>query len=273
MGDTLDAAKPFNVRVTFHFPIVDNAIIGTPPAGGITDVSQQIDEGDIAYFDLGKNFEAVDAEGRQVPVYANAPGQLDHGKQIGTIHLLSGEGNTVRAKMEFGDPNGEFNYESDGRRDVSVAFTGEFKAIKNVQENPESPDCVIAVFDKQLKPRVESEKITYEFAKTGKLADPVKREAIEWSLTVKKNSKSGKSLAGEVFTDNLSQVGQLIDGSFKVNGEAVSGAYDSDFPGAVLHLPRRLCRVDSDHHVQHQGGGPDGQLDPYRRQPARTEVG
>lgn len=228
VGDTLDAAQPFSVRITFHFPIVDDAMIGTPPAGGITDVSQQINDGDIAYFDLGKNFEAVDAGGRQIPVYVNAPGGADHGKQIGTIHLLSGEGNTVRAKMEFHDPKGEFNYESDGRRDVSVVFTGEFKAVKNIQENPGSPDSVIAVFDKQLKPRVESEKITYEFTKTGKIADPVTREAIEWSLTVKKNSKSGSSLAGEVFTDNLSQVGELIDGSFKVNGEAVSGAYDSD---------------------------------------------
>ncbi|MBY4798121.1 hypothetical protein K6V98_07160 [Collinsella sp. AGMB00827] len=118
--EVIDPDKSFEVEVSFTFPIIKNNLIGTPVANGIADVSQQVDDGDYAFFDLGKNFLAQDASGRSLPVYVSAPGQPEHGMRIGTIELLQKDGEPIRAKMLFHDPNGEFSYETDGRKDIVV---------------------------------------------------------------------------------------------------------------------------------------------------------
>ena len=106
--DTVDPKQPFDVEVTFSFPIIKDTMIGSPAAGGIRDASQQVNDGDYAEFSLGENFKATEASGNSVPVYLQAPGSPDDGKQVGTITLTQDGDGPVTARMNFHDPNGQF---------------------------------------------------------------------------------------------------------------------------------------------------------------------
>ena len=69
--DQIDPAKPFDVTVNFDFKVIKDELIGGPLAGGITERSQQVDDGDYANFTLGENFQATEATGNSIPVYIN----------------------------------------------------------------------------------------------------------------------------------------------------------------------------------------------------------
>ena len=228
--DTVDPEKPFDVNVTFSFPIIKDTMIGTPAAGGIRDASQQVNDGDYAEFSLGENFKATEASGNSVPVYLQAPGSPDDGKQVGTITLTQDGDGPVTARMNFHDPNGQFEFESDGRRDLTVHFTGHYQASEQSSQTPGSNKRFVKVLDKTYPFPTVEEKIQYSLTKAGALDDASTKETITWTSTVKKTSSAGATnLGGETFTDDLSKVGEYIAGSFTVNNQAVNDApvYDA----------------------------------------------
>lgn len=232
LTDTIDPKSDFKVSMTFTFPIVDNNLIKAGAAGGITDVSQQIDAGDYAIFTLGKNLIPNPPEQNKIGVYINAEGDVDNGNQIGTITLTKQEDGTLQARMDFVDPNGKFNYEKDGRKDLTVEFSGMFKLDDEASSTPGSDNNTVEVLDKIFEvPEVE-EKINYEFKKSGKLNDPKTKDSITWTCTIKKSSSLGNptKLGGETFKDGLEKVGKYIPGSLKINDIDVKDedVYDSD---------------------------------------------
>lgn len=228
--DTVDPEKPFDVKVTFRFPIIKDSMIGSPAAGGIDKASDQVNDGDYAEFSLGENFKATEASGNSVPVYLQAPGSPDDGKQVGTITLTQDGGGPVTARMTFHDPNGQFEFESNGRRDLTVHFTGHYQASEQSSQTPGSNKRFVKVLDKTYSFPTVEEKVQYSLTKAGALDDASTKESITWISTVKKTSSAGATnLGGETFTDNLSKVGEYVAGSFTVNNQAIDDAlvYDA----------------------------------------------
>ena len=223
LTDTIDPKSDFKVSMTFTFPIVDNNLIKAGAADGITDVSQQIDEGDYAIFTLGKNLIPNPPEQNKIGVYINAEGDADNGNQIGTITLTKQEDGTLQARMDFVDPNGKFDYEKDGRKDLTVEFSGMFKLDDQASSTPGSENNTVEVLDKKFTVPGVEEKINYEFKKSGKLNDPKTKDSITWTCTVKKSSNLGNptKLGGETFKDSLEKVGKYIPGSFMINEKEV----------------------------------------------------
>ena len=244
LGDTIDPEKPFEIQMDFKFSVIDDKLIGTPVANGLTE-DAQINDGDYAVFNLGKNFKPEDASGTKVPVYVNAPGEADNGKQIGTITLTQGSDRSVTARMDFHSPDGSFNYEADGPREVAVTFTGEFSAAAGEGSEPGSQQGVVKVFDKEYKlPKVEEE-IKYDFTKSGKITDPARRDEILWTVKVSKKSNTGKNLAGEKFTDDLTKVGEYVKDSFKVNDTPVDGAYKAETKSLAYEFPADFDKAEA----------------------------
>lgn len=231
-ANTFDPKSDFNVSMTFSFPIIHNDLIGKDAAAGINDASQQIDKGDYAIFKLGKNLIPNPPENNKIGVYIDAKGDEDNNKQIGTITLTKQEDGTMQARMDFDDPNGNFDYEKTSRKDLTVQFSGMFKLDDQASSTPGSDNNTIEVLDKKIKvPEVE-EKINYEFKKSGVLNDQKTKDSITWTCTIKKSSSLGNptKLGGETFKDGLEKVGKYIPGSLKINDIDVKDedVYDSD---------------------------------------------
>ena len=141
LGDTIDPEKPFEIQMDFKFSVIKNKLLNTPAlANGLTE-DTQIDDGDFAVFNLGENFKPKDPSGTKVPVFIM--GTEDNNKQIGTITLTQGSDRSVTARMDF--HSDEFNYETDGRRDVAVTFTGEFSAAAGEGSEPGSQQDVVKI--------------------------------------------------------------------------------------------------------------------------------
>ncbi|MBY4798120.1 hypothetical protein K6V98_07155 [Collinsella sp. AGMB00827] len=68
------------------------------------------------------------------------------------------------------------------------------------------------------------ERLSYFINKRGRVADPAKRDQIDWEVTInKRNDKNkGVALAKETFKDDLSNVGAFIPESFKLNDQALT---------------------------------------------------
>ena len=229
--DQIDPAKPFDVTVNFDFKVIKDELIGGPLAGGITERSQQVDDGDYANFTLGENFQATEATGNSIPVYINAPGNPDNGKQVGTITLTQNGTGPVNARMDFHNPNGDFDFESDTLKKLTVHFTGHFQAQEQSSGTPGSNDRIVKILDKEYKIPEIKEKIEYDFTKSGKLDDATKRDSITWESTVKKTSDKGSAkLGGETFVDVLPSEVEYTEGSLTVNGKPVDDKkiYDSE---------------------------------------------
>lgn len=225
LGDTIDPEKPFEIQMDFKFSVIKNEQLNTPAlANGLTE-DTQIDDGDFAVFNLGKNFKPKDPSGTKVPVRIKAPGTEDDEKQIGTITLTQGSDRSITARMDF--HSDEFNYETDGRRDVAVTFTGEFSAAAGEGSEPGSQQDVVKIFDKEYKLPKVVEEISYDFTKKGGIVDPAKRDEILWTVEVNKKSNTGKNLAGEKFTDDLSEVGEYVQDSFTVNGAKQAPVFEA----------------------------------------------
>lgn len=225
-GDTIDPDKPFKIKKEFQFPIINDEMLDTDLAEGLTKETQ-VDDGDYWVFPLGSNFKPADATGTEVAVHVNAEGTPEHGKRIGTITLSQDDDGNFTAKMLFGGPDAELDYEPDGRRDVTVTFEGEFWVATDAGGEPGSQQGVVKIFGKEYKLPEVVEEINYNFTKAGKISGP-ELDTILWTVAVDKQSNTKKKLAGETFTDDLSDVGEYVDGSFKVNGDKVEGVYNAE---------------------------------------------
>ena len=226
--DKIDPAKPFDVNVNFSFPIIKNKMIGTPAAGGIDDKSKQVDDGDYADFTLGENFKATDTTGKSIPVRIKAQGDPDNGKQVGTITLSQEGTGPVKARMVFHSEN--FDFESDGKKVLTVYFEGHFQAQKQSSQTSGNEDRFIKVLEKPYYFPTSEKKITYDFTKVGQIDNPTTKKHINWTVNIKKSSNIGVvNLGGETFFDDLSKVGEYVPKSLKINDKEVNdnGIYDS----------------------------------------------
>ena len=220
--DQIDPAKPFDVTVNFKFSVINDALIGGPLAGDITENSQQVNVGDYADFTLGENFKATEATGNSIPVYIKAPGNPDDGKQVGTITLTQNGTGPVNVRMNFHNPKGDFNFESDTLKELTVHFTGHYQAQEQSSGTPGSNDRTVIILKKEYKFPEVPEKITYDFTKSGKLDDLTKRDSITWESKIKKTSDKGSTkLGGETFVDVLPSEVEYTKGTLTINGKAV----------------------------------------------------
>lgn len=241
LTDTIDPKAPFRIAIKFSFPIIKDELLGTPAADGITNKAQQVDEGDFAIFPLGKNFKADKSTPKKIPVRINSPDNpKDHGKCVGTITLEEIDG-TLNAKMHFKGPENIFKYESDHKRVLTVKFYGMFRLCDDSTSNPGENDPNVTILNKNYKvPEVE-EVINYAFKKSGKFVDHKKKDFIDWECTVEKtsNKKNDVHLGGEIFNDDLSKVGEYVEGSFKVNGNGVDdiSIYNKDTKFITYKFP------------------------------------
>lgn len=238
--DTIDPKSFFKVSIKFSFPIIRDDLIDSNLSGNIKDKSQQVDQGDYAIFNFGKNLKPDKSTPDSIPVYINAPGYPDHGRRVGTITLEEQEDGSLYAKMHFNDPNGEFNYETNMEKILTVKFAAKFRADGDSTATPGSEDSVIKILDKEYKLPKAEEIIDYKFVKSGMLDDEVNKDSITWKSTIKKTFNLGKtSLGGEIFSDDLSKVGEYIEGSFKINGKTINDKdiYNKDSKTITYKFP------------------------------------
>lgn len=246
--DQIDPAKPFDVTVNFKFSVINDALIGGPLAGDITENSQQVNVGDYAEFTLGENFKATEATGNSIPVYIKAPGNPDDGKQVGTITLTQNGTGPVNARMNFHNPKGDFNFESDTLKELTVHFTGHYQAQEQSSGTPGSNDRIVKILDKEYKLPEIKETISYKFSKSGKLDDPTKRDSITWESNVKKTSDQGSTkLGGETFVDVLPSEVEYTEGSLTINGETVNDqeVYDSEKKTISYTFPKTFDKDEA----------------------------
>lgn len=246
--DQIDPAKPFDVTVNFKFSVINDALIGGPLAGDITENSQQVNVGDYAEFTLGENFKATEATGNSIPVYIKAPGNPDDGKQVGTITLTQNGTGPVNARMNFHNPKGDFNFESDTLKELTVHFTGHYQAQEQSSGTPGSNDRIVKILDKEYKLPEIKETISYKFSKSGKLDGPTKRDSITWESNVKKTSDQGSTkLGGETFVDVLPSEVEYTEGSLTINGETVNDqeVYDSEKKTISYTFPKTFDKDEA----------------------------
>lgn len=214
----IDPKQPFEITVTFTFPIIKNNNIPGPLSQGIKDVSQQVDENDIANFTLGNHFEAFDDKNESIPVRIVAKNHPDNNKLVGNINITKSNDSKINAQMLFKsdskDYYGAFDYEPETRKDITVQFTGKFKmSDKNPPVDPGSKDRVVKILDKEYKLPDLEDNTYYKFTKSGKIDSQEKKDSITWECNIRKVSDTKPSLAGEKFTDDLRNVGEYIEGS------------------------------------------------------------
>ena len=69
--DTIDPKSFFKVSIKFSFPIIRDDLIDSNLSGDIKDKSQQVDQGDYAIFNFGKNLKPDKSTPDSIPVYIN----------------------------------------------------------------------------------------------------------------------------------------------------------------------------------------------------------
>ncbi|HHT24643.1 MAG TPA: LPXTG cell wall anchor domain-containing protein [Clostridiaceae bacterium] len=229
----LNPKNAFNLKFNFTFPILKDANIPIYESGDPNfDADKQVDEGDFAFLKLGKNFRLLDTLEPNIPIYITTTGQV-----VGNITLgYDATTNEPTAKINFkskpDDPKGQFNYEPDQLQNVTVFFEGRFEAVNKEAQTPPTENDVIQILDKTFKLPEKVSQETTNFAKSGKQLDT---DTVEWTVDVSRTVDNVISDLGNfIFKDNLTNVGQFVPGSFKVNDVVIPDGQVYDSANNVL---------------------------------------
>ncbi len=221
-GGTLSSVDPILLSLAFGVPVQGDTPVPANP----------VRQGDTAVFQLSDAFRV--SEDRTFPV-TSATGIL-----VGHA-TISTDPNTkmTTARIVF---DGEPEVFSGDYADVKVKLLAEF-LYDNSGPGGTGGDHTIVILGKSYNVNVPVVETAYKMAKSG--AADLTKKTITWSVDVTATQgENPASLAGHLFTDDLSQVGVFIPGSFQVGGAAVQPVYENGvlrytFP-AGTQSPRRI---------------------------------
>ncbi|WP_333792067.1 Spy0128 family protein [Muricomes intestini] len=201
-GDVLLDDKAIRVEVSFGVPVLGD---GPGP---------HVEKGDYALILLSDALK-VPSSTESIPL-RNADGIV-----VGHIIFVEADGK-VTARVDFDGADEVFDGTNEG---VSAAFNAEFEFSEEGGESGLG-DKIIAIVDHEYKlekPPVETE---YTLTKSGEVQPD---QTVEW--TVKVSGKKGTNdvdLAGYELRDDLTDVGDYVPDSFKLNGSSVAGPSVTD---------------------------------------------
>ncbi|MBO9596297.1 MAG: hypothetical protein J7559_00515, partial [Cohnella sp.] len=194
---TIDSTKPISVEVSF----------GVPVAGDENPPPTVVEWNDTASFELSQGFAVLTAT--SLPLNFS-------GKNVGTASLNTA-GGTVTADVSFNGDADIFD-ENGGYYGVSAKFSVQLEYDGSGSAGSEGNHSV-AILGKTYTVVVPPAPTVYNVAKTGN-ADLANKK-IDW--TVKLSATKGAipvDLSGNVFRDDLTNVGTYVPGSFEVDGAA-----------------------------------------------------
>ncbi len=201
-GGRIDADKSFEVEGVFeNIPLNSN--------GG----SEYLNYNDYAIFDLDQKLTLTSGAGPHNLSYS--------GTVIGQMQFTAtASGSGLQARVDF---NGDSKIWEDYTDIQNLTFNASLKYDDTgISEGTEIRDVIILGKTYQVYKPVVPIKPT--ISKTG--AAQSEDKEILWTVTVDatKNGVGGETLKGAIFTDDLSNAGEYIDGSFMIDTTSVSGA-------------------------------------------------
>ena len=185
----ITAGQNFTVEGSFHVPVQGD---------GISDPDQYVSYGDYAILQLDKDITVVGST------------ELDlmfEGEKVGTLTF---ENDPLQVRIEF---NGEVLNEP-GTSNVNCEFGVSMKYTGN-DVTEEEPKDNVWILGKQFTIKAAEIPITQTQSKSGKLSDD--KTQIEWTVKVNAKKSSDISLLGYLFQDDLTNAGEYVENSFKVN--------------------------------------------------------
>lgn len=200
------------------FKIVNDENIGDYINQGLTNEKDQVNEKNIANIYLGENIKAADKAELTTPVY-----EVKSGQKVGVISVFNDDSGKTFAKIEFlsdpKDPKGQFEYEPEDLQELTVEFEGMFEALRGKDNHSTGDKKFIKILDKEIeipnKEKVEKFTLNKSGAQVG-------MDNIMWTIKASRTLDNEKAdIAGSKIVDDLSNVGEIVPGSFKINDKAI----------------------------------------------------
>lgn len=213
----LDLDKSFKLKFSFMFKIVKDENIGDYKDIGL-ESKDQVNEKDFAKIYLGENIKAADDAQLKTPVY-----EIKTGQKVGVISILNDPDGKTYAKMDFlsdpNDPKGQFNYEPKDLQELIVEFEGMFKALKGKDNHGTGDKKFIKILEKEIEIPSQEKVEKFTLNKSGTQNG---LNNILWTIKASRTLDGQKAdIAGNKIVDDLSNVGKVVAGSFKINGKAI----------------------------------------------------
>lgn len=220
VGDlsNLNLESSFNLKFSFMFKIVNDENIGDYINQGLENEKEQVNEKDIANIYLGENIKAADEAKLTTPVY-----EVKSGQKVGVISIFNDDSGKTFAKMEFlsdpKDPKGQFDYEPEDLQQLTVEFEGMFEALRGKDNHGTGDKKFIKILEKEIELPSQEKVEKFTLNKSGA---QIGMDNIMWAIKASRTVDSQKAdIAGNKIVDNLSNVGEVVPGSFKINNKAV----------------------------------------------------
>lgn len=189
----LDSLKPIVVRMSMKVPVKGDDYNADP--------STYVEKGDTANFNLSSAFTVLG--GSVLPLTFS-------GVDVGTVEFKNDPSGSL-VDIVFSGDDDVFN---GGYSSVECAFNGYLEFDPN-SKSVSIGETIIKILDKQFKIIIDADNADYTITKTGTVDK--KNQKVDWSIEV--GGTFGPSnipidLKGFTFRDDLSGVGDYIDGSF-----------------------------------------------------------
>lgn len=208
-GESIEVDKSIKVQVDFRVPVE-----------GDEGFDEFIQYGDKAILKIGKG--VILSSEDSVDLIAK---DGDKEIKIGTVYFKQDPEFGMIAEIVFDGDESVFNEDS---YDVNAGFEVYFDINEEEVVTP-SEDDVITILGKTFKVSSKPQDLVYEMEKTGEKIDD--EPIIEWTIEVSaQEGKNIKDLVNHLFKDDLSKVGEYIEGSFTVNGDEKT----PDISGSVI---------------------------------------
>lgn len=195
--DKINGKEPIEVIVSFGVPVAGDDPV--PP--------EIVEHGDTASILLSEGFSALPE---------SIPPLMLGSKKLADAQL-SQAGNTVTADVYF---NGDTDIFGGDLNNVSGGFTAKLQYNASGSAGNEG-DHTVTILGKDYTVNIPPAEIVYNVGKSGTVS-PDKR-TIDWEVEVTvTQGVYSPGLKDYIFRDNLTGVGELVAGSFKVNGASVT---------------------------------------------------
>ncbi len=207
-GDYIPYGEKIFLDISFRVPVIGDAPNAGVDAG---DPDTYVTHMDLASFEISEGFSIVGPDSFEL--------MADIGKKLGDL-TLGKDGNKVVADVVF-NGDADIFQEDEGWYEVYGEFTAELE-FDGFQQGEEEEEYTITILDKTFKVKVPAAEKVYEVEKEGILNG----DEIEWRVTFSGRQLTTPprtlDLGGLVFSDDLSSVGDYVDGSLTVNGNAAT---------------------------------------------------
>ena len=186
----ITAGQNFTVDGSFKVPVEGD---------GISDPDQYVSFGDFAVLQLDQSVTVIGSVDFDL---------MFDGDKVGTLSFTAGSTEvTIVFDGEVLNEPGITNVNCDFG--ITMKYTGTDVTEENPRDN-------VWILGKQFTVKAAEVPITQTQTKSGKLSDD--KTQIEWTVTVNAKKSGDISLLGYEFQDNLTNIGEYVEDTFKVNG-------------------------------------------------------